>query len=339
MGNDHHQLHLREGGAMKHPSLQSFQGHSQLGLSLVELLVAMTIGIVIIGVGFSSYLNVSAGSRQASAMAQMTNDASLALAIMRNHVAMAGYSAITGTQANGSGGLVAVKAYGGGSTLSNPDAFISGCARGFTSTTADTFDIHDLACNSEAVDKDGKKTGADSPDGLAVTYQADDSTTYADAANATDCLGNNITATGGIFIASNRFYIASGNNMTGLFCKGNGSTAGNATSTGQMIVENITDLRVSYGLTPINPATNQNRTAVSYLDADQIKTLGAGGWARVVSARICVQVESALSVPATEQPKYLNCEGQYVNNSTGHYVRTFTTTVVLHNRAATSVGS
>jgi type IV pilus assembly protein PilW len=311
----------------------------QRGLSLVELLVAMAIGLVVIGVGFSSYLNVSAGSRHASAMAQMTNDASLALSILRNHVAMAGYSEITGTTTSASGNVSAVRAYGGGSTSSNPDAFISGCARGFTNNTDDSLDIQDLACEAKAKDKNGKETGADSPDGLAVTYQADESSTYADSNQATDCLGNNLTATGGIFVASNRFYISSGDSITGLYCKGNGKTSSSASSTGQMIVENITDLRVSYGLAPLNPATNKDRTAVSYLDADQVKALGAGGWARVVSARICVQVESTLSIPSTEQPKFLDCEGSYVDNTTGHYVRTYTTTVVLHNRAATTVGS
>jgi hypothetical protein len=73
---------------------------------------------------------------------------------------------------------------------------------------------------------------------------------------------------------------------------------------------------------------------VAYLSATDLNKLtDADKWSRVVSARVCVEVQSATTVPSGDQAKYLNCRGEVADVPAGnHLVRTYTTTVVLHNR-------
>lgn len=313
------------------------------GLSLIELLVSLAIGLIVIGVGASSYIDVVSNTRSANVLGQMTEDANIALGIMRAQVVLAGYSRPTGVQTvpitvneTTTNETVMVRAFKGGRTAAgDANNFIYGCDGGFTSAKTHELDISQLTCASNAT----------LPDAIAVVYEADTENTYPTAASLpTDCTGAAIPAQKaadiiGLRLASNKFYL---NNNT-LFCQGNGraDTAVSATSDAinvdaQAIVENIYDLQILYGVAPAQtPGTVRtgNQAAVAYLTAAQLNSLtGTERWSRVVSARICVEVRSATTVSGNEQTPYVDCQGAVQNTTDGRIARTFTTTVVLHNR-------
>lgn len=332
--------------------------NAQRGLSLVELLVAMTIGLVVIGAGASAYLSVSTNTRHATAMARMTEDASLALNILRAHIAMAGYSrpigkeTLTEDMPNNQTRTreVMTRAFKGGKTVTgDPNHFIAGCHTPFANPKSKELNIADLTCISGEVER---------PDAIAVVYEADPDGTYPDASQkATDCLGNAVPvrneagATAQLFVASNKFYIDqdTSTGVDGLYCQGNGRNGvpdvGDTLPSqlaAQMIVENISDMKIWYGIAAAGPRAD-TPVAVAYLSADQVRLLaGTEKWSRVVSVRICVTVRSPQTIPvnANEQPTYVDCDGTvtpnpYLNATHPGFVRTFTSTVVLHNRIGT----
>lgn len=349
------------------PREPSFSARTK-GLSLVELLVAMTIGLIVIGVGFSSYLNVAANTRNATAMARMTEDASIALGILRANITMAGYSRPTGTEMAsdtlGTGGAarnyeVMTRAFKGGSTATGDDNnFIAGCDGSFTAPKAHELDIALLAGDCASPPKNARGN----PDAIAVVYEADaDNTTYPDQdGNPTDCLGNALPDRTGdlgkadLRLVSNKFYIgtADAGGAIGLYCQGNGRKTPTSKADAdkipaavapQMIVENVTDLQITYGIADFPAGARvPSPNALAYVSAKDLQTLtGTEKWSRVVSARICVEVQSpsTIKVNASEQPQYLDCQGVVQNNTTGAFVHTFTTTVVLHNRINNGIGT
>lgn len=340
----------------------------QRGISLVELMVAMVIGLAVIAVGSTAYLNVSSNTRNANVMAQMTEDANAALNILRGHVALAGYSrpvSVYNEQVTVNNVATTVTRMRRAYVPVSTNDFIVGCDGGFDSPRAHELQISQLGC-AAAPSGSTSNTG---PDAIAVVYEADTSNTYPTSAGSpTDCLGNGLptrpanangnvddTQSAGsldhdVVLASNKFYLGTdGNGTRVLYCLGNGRSTINppddtlpATGTGasvtpQAIVENIHDLQVVYGIastTTTGGTTVVDKNAVAYLTATQLNQLtDADKWSRVVSARICVEVRSATTVVGNGQTKYVNCQGSVVNTpDANRLVRTFTTTVVLHNR-------
>ncbi len=341
------------------PNAASALPRAQQGLSLVELMVALAIGLVVVGAVLVSYLGSSKNSQQSTSLAQMTEDATVALNLLRTQIAMAGYSrpvgVSNGTDATGKAINVMDRAYRGFANDSND--FIVGCdgaLGGFADNRAKDLDISELACQT------GKPAGA--PDVIAVAYEADESNTMnmTGTTTPTDCLGqelmmrNEAGIQGNTYVASNRFFIAT-SGTTGeseLYCQGNGGSAGPpsgtdtiASSTPQPLVENIVDLQITYGIADtqtVGPTTHILKEARRYLDASAIRAMGTGPtpssdlWNRVVSVRLCVEVKSAKPAAPGETAEakggYVNCQGNAVPFPDNHLHRSFWTTVVLHNR-------
>lgn len=327
------------------------------GLSLVELMVALAIGLVVIGAVLVSYLSTSSNSQQSTSLAQMTEDATVALNLLRGQIATAGYSRPVGTTTatNASGNNVEVmnRAYKGFNNDSND--FISGCDGDFSNGRAKDLNISELACA-------GGATAGTAPDALAVAYEADANNTLLSGTAPTDCLGqellprNEAGIAANTYVASNRFYIGT-NAETGLrelYCQGNGGVGTtlpgndtiNAASTPQPLVENIVDLQITYGIANTQTTGGNTyvlKTASRYLTATEIRALATSVppstdlWNRVVSVRLCVEVRSAKPAAAGENDLnlggYVDCQGTARAKPTDGYLhRSFWTTVVLHNR-------
>lgn len=224
----------------------------QSGFSLIELMISMVIGMVVVGAVFAAYLGMGTSSRSSRALAQMTEDVSIAMNVLRSHVSMAGYSAPTGLDANGF-----IKNYKG--------MAIKGCQSKFTDTGAS---IDTLACS---------KLGSDA---IAVAYEAD--TTHAivnGAGQPLDCLGNGITIDGGGFYVSySRFYVDDNQ----LKCQG---VVGNAA---QALVENIVDMEVWYGVASLA----EKHHVAYYARAGNDGEMNNTDFDNVVSARICLVAAS-----------------------------------------------
>lgn len=272
----------------------------QHGFSLVELIVAMVIGLTVVGAALAMYVSSGFSGRGSNATSQMTEDANIALSLLRSQIAMAGYSAPTSADASGQ----LVKAYSGRA--------IFGC-KGGTSDNASALDT--MVCANDG-----------SPDSIVVLYQADVRNTVptTDATPLpTDCLGtglDEVSPAGGTphFVAENRYYV----NGTNLSCRGNGG--GNP----QPLVENVTDLKFSYGV-----AGTTKGLATRYLTAQEVSgNQGASSplWSQVTSVRICLEIRSETQV-LDEDTGYTKCDGS-AGTADKFLHRAFTTTVVLQNR-------
>ncbi len=277
----------------------------QAGFSLIELLISMVIGLVIIGAMFSAYLGSGMSSRNTRAMAQITEDASIALSVMRSAIASTSY--IVPTSSDNDGFINAADSDGRATSL-------RGCSAPFVDPDED---MGSLTCEADA----------NKPDAIAVTYQADAQNSAVNSDNnPLDCLGNEVPDVGGgVRMAYQRFFLNNG----ALECQGPGN------DNPQALVDNVIDLRVTYGLggDPLNP--DKKYRVVRYLDAAGVYA-DVGGVAlfdQVLSVRICLTVASTSNVLDTVV-EYVGCDGKSVKPGSNdrRMFRSYTTTVVLNNR-------
>lgn len=295
-------------------------------MSLVELMVAMTIGLFLVGAVAAIYVATANGSRASTLESQMNEDASLALEILQQQLRLAGYSDLDAMGER--------KFRGVG---------VRGCDGGFSDTAADE-DFDAMACG----------TASTGPDAIAVRYEATllntqpvvDATTLVQ--RPANCSFTGISAWdvgGGITIplADNRYYIAADSSNAGvptLFCKGkNGSPTGGGFAAATALIPNIEDMQITYAVTaePIadKPPPHQITGYVEAQDA-VLKTLPAN-WSRVAGVRICLLARTNRPVPTgggsrEELGSYVDCNGaRQDGNGDGFLRRAFHTTVQLRN--------
>lgn len=306
------------------------------GLTLVELLVALTLGLLLVVATISGYLGMSEAARAAEAQSRMDEDGQAALTILTAHLRMAGNNPDQPLR-------VAPRA--------NPVYGISpfavrGCD-GVFGNIASAFEVKDLTCGIAG-------SGSDS---IAITYEADryNTVTFPPDWKPTDCMGKTLPmlstevteiAQPGpgtvvrnpiFYLADNRFYIASGAAGTrSLYCRGNG-----AESNPSPLVENVEDLQLEYGAVPAAADVTPEADIAGYLNATGIASHAelaplddSARWAKVASVRVCVVVRSSKPVVVPEgSRRYLKCDGSLENSPPdAHLRRAYSTTVVLRNR-------
>ncbi|MGB4116066.1 MAG: PilW family protein [Polaromonas sp.] len=326
---------------------------SNLGLTLIELMVSMTIGLILMVAVIGAYIGASGAGRTAEAIGRMNEDGQQALLILSQQLRMAGTNP---SQPDRSTATVGITARGNSMPLHNSvsNAFaVRGCDLAF-SDIATAASTSALTCAHAAASA--------GPDSISIAYEADRFNTIATNAGVpTDCIGNGITASTfnftrsdettaasvSVYEAENRFYIGSSAVITSpsLYCKGNGN------ANGQPLVENVENMQIRYGV--VNPA-NASVTYVSvtptftttlvlgYLTAhgvDNDGTLtGAAGsaarWNAVKTVRICVVVRSENEVlDSLASARYLDCNDTLVTTPSDRRLRrAFSTTVVLRNQ-------
>lgn len=338
---------------MNQPLRLSALRHRQRGLTLVELLVSMAIGLVLMLAIISAYLGSAGASSVTQAQGRMNEDAQAALLILGQHVRMAGYNpkqskyAATGPY---------VPPAGTADTARNPvfDAnnwAIRGCDGTFTNLATAGVTSSTLAC------------GTSGSASLAVRYEADGENTVKNTSGqATDCLGQMLPALSGsvnawdaatstvvgktvtFSAAESRFYIGTTTAVTSpsLYCKGNAS-GGSA----QPLVENVEDMKITYGVAQStgSPTTTPTLTVAGYLSAAELESVVTtpafasvqDRWSKVATVRICLIVRSEQPVaPSIDSARYNDCSGNTVTNPPDLRLRrAYSTTIVLRNRVAT----
>jgi type IV pilus assembly protein PilW len=168
----------------------------QRGRTLIEVLVAITIGLMLT-VGILSIYGANRQTYRASAdLQRMQAAGQLALDRLAYQLRMAGYGQLIGDF----------------TTVSSPTSFIGNpvwaCSSGFTNPV----DVSQTpACNG----------GAGGPDALQIRYQVE-TAAAAGSGESRDCLGFAVPPDGGgVRTAQNRFYIATSNGVPTLMCAGN----------------------------------------------------------------------------------------------------------------------
>jgi type IV pilus assembly protein PilW len=292
--------------------------YTQSGFSLVELLVAMAIGLVTLAAILSIYLGTTVAGRQSDTVSRMSEDASIALETLSRHIRMAGYSRpvlMVGRNTatvNGQASQIADSHFAG--------AGIKGCDGGFNRTT-DTWEA--LSCTNSSTQ----------PDDIAVRYEGDSFNTEATAnASASDCLGQGVadnansavTSSTQFTLIESRFFVSANKELS---CAGNG----NANLTSQPLVSGVEFMRIRYGIA----SDSTESQLVQFVSANDINQLGGNAdqnWGRVVAVRICIQMVS----PSQDQGKaipYYNCDGTLTTPGDKYLHRAYSTTVSVRNRS------
>ncbi len=314
----------------------------QHGLSLIELMVSLTIGLILMVAIVSAYLGSAGASRVAEAQGRMNEDAQAALSILVQQLRMAGNNPLqAGYASSQPNSSIASNPVYGTSTVYLP---IRGCDGAFSDVKT-AANIVSLTCSG----------GTNSnPDSVAISYEADAQNTAPTSGGvATDCLGaalpappfngmavisngtTNTTTTPVYKVADNRFFVGTSTVIIqpSLYCQGNG-----ATNSPQPLVENVENLQFLYGTAPATGTI----TVAGYLTANQVETDTAlatlpdnsARWARVSTVRVCVVIRSENPVVSdTASQQYVKCDGTVDSSQTDLRLRrAYTTTVVLRNR-------
>lgn len=333
---------------------------SQRGLSLVELMVALTIGLFLMGAVGIIYVNTATASRGSTLESQMNEDAALALELLQQQIRLAGFSNV-----DASGNRLfpgqAIRGCDG-----DPDATDVGAA--FDDVDAD---FSALACND----------GGTRPDAFAVRYEASLLNSQAvndggvqrpgncahEGITAWDASAEGASSATAMILADNRYYIdADADGTPSLFCQGRtGAAFGNATA----LIPNIEDMQVQYAVTALpsvgNPLPHQvagyaNATlatdstdespafpALEDLAIPAGTPAGVNNWSRVAAVRVCLLARSARPVPTGDNPigtanadgttdtaglgTYIDCNG-VSRTATDRFVRrAYVTTIQLRN--------
>jgi type IV pilus assembly protein PilW len=295
---------------------------AQRGLSLVELMVAMTIGLFLMGAVGIIYVNTSTTSRSSTLESQMNEDAALALELLQQQIRLAGFSNVDNS----------------GARLF-PGRAVRGCDGGFTANAGGTA-FEALTCNATG-------TG---PDAISVRYEASllnsQSVTTAGVQSPGNCAHESIAAWDALAegaasatpltLADNRYYIANDADGTpSLFCQGRtGAGFGTATA----LIPNIEDLQVQYAVTALPTAGNPLPHQVAgYVGADHV-ALGAtaANWSRVSALRICLLARTARAAPTGDNStadlgRYIDCNGTAQTATDRFLRRAYVTTIQLRN--------
>lgn len=299
----------------------------QAGVTLVELLVAMVLGIFLVGAVGIIYVSTSTGSRSSTLESQMNEDATLALELLQQQLRLAGYSTLDKDDDNKR------RFYG---------LAVRGCEGGFqTNADGGTTAFGSLSCT----DNDS------APDSLAIRYQAtllnsqevdDGGVKYPD-----NCSHNAIRnwvagategSTASIALADNRYYIANDANdsVPTLHCRGRDGSAGDGFSNATALVPNIEDMQVLFAVTrqPVDdePLPHQ---VTAYLTAEEVDDL-TDGWTRVAAVQVCLLARSAQPAPRgansnDELGFYRDCAGNDQTSDDRYLRRAYVTTVQLRN--------
>ena len=279
----------------------------------------MAIGLAVAAAVLAGVVATVRDSRHAEALTQMADDASLALEVLRQHVAQAGRAAPRGLAAPA----------GGGTSFALP-AFpaVFGC-RGAGFADLGTAIADGPACAPPGAAPAGS-------DALEVAFEAGVAAAgAADAVTGTageplDCLGNTYPKTrdaalGDYWLDDSKFYVQDGR----LLCHGPGNRAG------APLAQGVEVLRVSYGFAAAAPAASAPAFGqVAYYGP--APAAGSPDWSRVVSVSLCLQVRSAARVvdaaATATLGAWVDCDGTPRVATDGHLRRSFATTVALRNR-------
>ena len=299
-------------------NLQQFYGRS-----LVELMIALTISMVILIALITLFVANKLTYRLTDDKARLDEEGRLALNLISFHVRMAGYGALSTAKPVDSMKMPFTNFMSPAQLLNYSGApkleAIEGCSGGFVDASSVTH-----VCNNR-----------DSSDAIIIRYVVDRDNANLNAANLpTDCLGQKVVVTPSV--VENRFFIATNasTHRSELYCVGNGGTAANVanfTSSPQPIVENISDMRISYGLD-----SDGDQSVDAFYSAESVSALPEPNWSRVVSAQICLVMMSANNELTTQRQQYRNCSGNLIYASDLRLYSTFSTVITLRSRASGS---
>lgn len=292
------------------------------GLTLVELMISLVIGLVVVGAVLVSYLSSGQTNKRQAAYAEMNENAQIALTLMKSDLLLAGYAQPLGTVTNP--GPPAITTFN--KTYAGSPVF--GCDNGFVNVSAAT---GAAAC-----------VVASGMPALEVNYEADTSNTVKTAADLpSDCKGARLPASNVVvplplpaknvtfYVASNRYYLSAGNTgRSELHCASNARDLANNPTTPQPMVDNVDAMKIWYG----EANAVDRRQIVRYVPASSVVI-----WPNIVSVRVCVLMRSSEKVLTGEDTTagmagYLDCDSAAQTSADGYLRRAYFLTTTLRNK-------
>ncbi len=180
-----------------------------VGFALVEMLVALVIGLVVVGALFSTYVSTGTTGRLQSALSQMDEDAQIGLRLLSSDLLMAGYAQALSLDEDTS---LLTRTYVG-----RP---VFGCDKGFASAAANT---------------PAECCGSGNSPAIEITFEADLYNALVTDGKPADCLGNSLLS-GPATVTYNRYRVGSG----ALQCTGPRGIAA-------PLVDNVEAMQIWYG--------------------------------------------------------------------------------------------
>lgn len=294
----------------------------QNGVSLIELLVGLAIGMVLALVASATYLYSKQSFNSSTETSQLEENGRYAINMLTRYIQSAGYVMVDPLHPSPQGPI---------------DNKIIGCDFGFKNpvgaTTATLSD--DLSCLTAT------PAGSLRSASIAVFSETD---TYAGASGkfqGFDCIGNaavSIPVAGGTTINETRsyFFVASTTVQTSngsvtmgqLSCLADGTIAGTPAFQVQPLLPGIEQLAFNYLLPSVaDPETAQTVSSATAIAA-------ANQWPSVLAIEVCVLAKSVQPGGNDTGTAYTDCYGNAIAARAGDVYRTFTSTVRLRNKSS-----
>jgi type IV pilus assembly protein PilW len=277
------------------------------GLTIVELMVAVAIGIALTTIASAVYLSSTQSYRSLDETGRVDEAGRLALKIVSSNLQTAGFRQLDGPRPQ----------------LALPpvplDVPLRGCRFGFVDPSSAG---NDWTCKPAGVPGDS--------DSFWVLFDAD--AYAAGSGKGVDCLGNQVVS-GVVRQAWNHFFIQTdtisvgGQNRTvsQLMCAGRNPNNPAANTSPQPLLSGVRQLTLTYGVAPVG-----QETPTQFVSADALLT--DADWASVVAVRVCVLMQSETPNTAIEAVNPVDCRGNTVQNTDRSNFKTLNTTIALRNR-------
>ncbi len=288
------------------------------GFTLIEVMVALLIGMGVVGAALASYVATGRSSRMQLAYTEMNENAQIGLTLLVRDLQSAGYARPMGIVSGGAG-------LGSGPVMMRPYAArpVFGCVHGLVQNSyrnrVAPWDAS--VCAPASSEQDHV---------IEIVYEADLANSSPTAtAVPSDCIGSGLpvsdVAVGGsggtlsYYLARNRYYLAvSSAGRAELHCA---SAQG---ASGQPLVDNVEAMRFWYG----EASAAEPWHVARYVGADAV-----ADWSRVLSVRVCLLMRSSAPVLGEDDPRdYLDCDGVDRIATDLHARRTYYTTAALRNK-------
>lgn len=287
---------------------------------MLELLVALSIGMVVVGAALATHVMTGRTARLQITLAEMNEGAQIGLTLLARELQQAGYARPMGVLPASSGGTPARLAR----TLVERPIF--GCAHG----------LRDSGHRSQATPWDAAVCAAAAgsrDDVLEISYEADVFNSSPTSSGVpSDCIGSGLSAvtltldpntglTLSHYPTRNRYYVSTGSSgRSELYCA---SAQG---APGQPLVDHVEALRVWYGEAD---AAEPWRVA-RYVGAESVHD-----WNLVMSVRLCLLMRGGDAVLGEDDAlDYLDCDGTPAQAEDRHPRRAYFTTAALRARMA-----
>ena len=278
----------------------------QSGLTLLELMLAMTLGLFIVaGVG-TGYLSSKQSYATRDQISELDENARMALRVLTEHIEHAGYAGTSGMPVQNyvipSGTSITQKACSGSAVNPRAPNIINSAADGTRSNGGDTIGVSYLADDSLFVDCNGSSL---SPECLP------DKTPSRDIGQVYNSFR----------VDPDNFRNAVGDKVPALQCGGSNNISSQPWAQG---VENI---QFRYGVD-----MNGDRAADNYWTATQVQASNA--WSRILSVQVALLMRSIDPIYPDSQSGSYQLLDQTIEAGPDRYKRAvYTTTIRLRNVA------